>query len=202
MQKVLAALKTQDPRMARLIEQIGPCRIRYLPPDFDTLAKAIIYQQLSGKVAATIYGRLLQEAGDGRRLTADAIILLSPERMRSIGLSRQKIAYLRQLAHCVSSGRLDLRALRDMEDNEVIRRLTEVKGVGVWTAHMFLIFALQRMDILPTGDLGIRVAMQKLYELPQMPRAREMEKIAEKWRPYRTVAAWYLWRSQEPDANL
>jgi len=89
-----------------------------------------------------------------------------------------------------------------MEDNEVIRRLTEVKGVGVWTAHMFLIFALQRMDILPTGDLGIRVAMQKLYELPQMPRAREMEKIAEKWRPYRTVAAWYLWRSQEPDANL
>ncbi len=202
MRKAISVLRTQDPVMGRLIEHVGPYRLRHLEASFETLTKSIVYQQLSGKVAATIFGRLKVAASDGRSLTPEAVLKLTTTKMRAVGLSRQKITYIRDLARLSRSGELDFQALHDMPDEEVIRSLTLVKGIGVWTAHMFLIFALRRLDVLPTGDLGIRAAIQKAYELPELPKAREMEAIAEKWRPYRTVASWYLWRSQEPDANL
>ncbi len=201
MRKAIAALKAADPVMAGLIERVGPYRIRYLDPDFETLAKSIVYQQLSGKVAATIFGRLQAAAGDGR-LTPQALLKLSPARMRALGLSRQKIGYLRDIARHALNGSADFASLPGMSDEQAIEVLTRLKGVGVWTAHMFLIFALRRKDVLPVGDLGIRAAVRKAYDLPEMPTPRQVEEIGERWRPYRTVASWYLWRSQEPDANL
>jgi DNA-3-methyladenine glycosylase II len=122
--------------------------------------------------------------------------------MRALGLSRQKIGYIRDIARRTLSGEADFSRLPRMSDEAAIEVLTSLKGVGVWTAHMFLIFALRRKDVLPVGDLGIRAAVRKAYDLPEMPTPRQVEEIGERWRPYRTVASWYLWRSQEPDANL
>ncbi|MCL6544979.1 MAG: DNA-3-methyladenine glycosylase 2 family protein [Bryobacteraceae bacterium] len=201
MKKAMEGLAAADPVLAELIRKTGPYRIRYLEPDYEALAKAIIYQQLSGRVASVIFERLRQAAGNGR-LTADSVLRLTPAQLRSLGLSRQKIAYLKELAAQHRSGEVDFAAMRRMEDGEVIRALTQLKGVGLWTAHMFLIFALRRKDVLPSGDLGIRAAVQKAYGLPQLPSPAEVEAIGERWRPWRTVASWYLWRSLEPDANL
>ncbi len=201
MRKAIEALKTADPVMAGIIARVGTYRIRYLEPDFETLVKSIVYQQLSGKAAATIFARLQAATGDGR-LMASATLRLTPVKMRALGLSRQKIGYIRDIAQHTLSGAADFSKLPSMSDEEAIEVLTALKGVGVWTAHMFLIFALRRKDVLPVGDLGIRAAIQKAYSLEAMPTPREVEEIGEKWRPYRTVASWYLWRSQEPDANL
>jgi DNA-3-methyladenine glycosylase II len=201
MRKAILALKGADPVLAGLIEAVGSYRIRYREPDFEALTKAIVYQQLSGKVAATIFGRLRDAAGDGR-LTPGSVLGLTPARMRAAGLSKQKIAYIRDIARRTLTGDADFEGLRRKTDDEVIRVLTGLKGVGVWTAHMFLIFALRRKDVLPTGDLGIRAAVEKAYGLAEIPTPAEVERLGEKWRPYRTVASWYLWRSLEPDANL
>lgn len=201
MKRAIEALSAADPVLAELIRKTGAYRIRYLDPDYEALAKAILYQQLSGKVAALIFDRVRQAAGNGR-LTAESVLQLTPAKMRSLGLSRQKISYLRELAEKERSGEVDFAALRRKQDDEVIRVLTRLKGVGRWTAHMFLIFALRRNDVLPSGDLGIRAAVQKAYGLPQLPTPAEVEAIGERWRPWRTVASWYLWRSLEPDANL
>jgi DNA-3-methyladenine glycosylase II len=122
--------------------------------------------------------------------------------MRALGLSGQKTAYIRDLARHTRDGSVNFAELLDLPDETVIERLTEVKGVGVWTAHMFLIFALRRTDVLPLGDLGIRAAIRKAYGFPELPEAGEMEALAARWRPYCTVASWYLWRSLEPNANL
>lgn len=201
MRKAVQALSAADPALARIIQEVGPYRIRYLEPDYEALAKAILYQQLSGKVAAVIFERLRQAAGNGK-LTAECILRLSPAKMRALGLSRQKIAYLRELAAQHRSGAVDFASLRRLDDEEVIRVLTQIKGIGVWTAHMFLIFALRRKDVLPSGDLGIRAAVRRAYALDQLPSPAEVEAFGERWRPWRTVASWYLWRSLEPDANL
>lgn len=201
MRQAILSLRKADPVLAGLIDRIGPYRIRYLKPDFEALVKAIIYQQLSGKVASTIFGRLEAAAANGR-LTPEAVLRLSSSRLRALGLSRQKIAYIHGLARQAKSGEFDFGALGRMTDEEVIRTLTGVKGIGLWTAHMFLIFALRRPDVLPTGDLGIRAAIQKAYGLPALPGAAEIEDLARRWRPYATVASWYLWRSLEADPNL
>ena len=201
MRKAILALKKADPVIAGLITQVGPCRIRYLEPDFEALVKAIVYQQLSGKVAAAIFGRLSRAAANGR-LTPEAVLRLRPARMKSLGLSRQKIVYIRDLARQTKSGEVDFQALRKLSDEEVMRRLIRLQGVGAWTVHMFLIFALRRLDVLPTGDLGIRAAVRKAYGLPQLPTPEQIEELAQNWRPYSTIASWYLWRSLEPDANL
>jgi len=201
MYRAIVALRRADPVMGGLIEKIGPYKIRYLEPDFETLVKSIVYQQLSGKVAATIFGRLAAAAGDGR-LTPEAALALSPRKMRGLGLSRQKIGYIRDIADQTRSGQADFAGLRKMPDEEVIRALTGLKGVGVWTAHMFLIFALRRKDVLPSGDLGIRAAVRNAYHFEVLPTPVEVERVGERWRPYRTVASWYLWRSVEPNANL
>jgi len=189
-------------------------------PDFETLVKSIVYQQLSGKVAAVIFERLVRAAvgggpladggrGAGRRaapaegkLTPERILKLRPSRMRALGLSTQKTAYIRDLARHTQDGRLVFQELGGLADADAIERLTRVKGIGQWTAQMFLMFALRRTDVLPVADLGIRNAMRRAYGMAELPQAPEIERIAERWRPYCTVASWYLWRSLEGDANL
>jgi DNA-3-methyladenine glycosylase II len=165
------------------------------------LVRSIVFQQLSGKAARTIMQRLVNALPEGR-LTPEAILALTPEQMRSLGLSGQKTAYVRDLAERTRSGEIDFSKFPAMSDDEVIEHLTRVKGVGVWTAHMFLIFALRRPDVLPTGDLGVRAAMRKAYRMRALPKPERMEKIAKRWRPYCSVASWYLWRSLDGPAEI
>jgi len=141
------------------------------------------------------------KAVDGK-VTPESILKLRPSRMRTLGLSGQKTAYIRDLARHTRDGAVIFEELRELPDTDVIERLTRVKGIGVWTVHMFLIFALRRLDVLPTGDLGIRNAIRKAYNMTEMPKPAEVEALAVRWRPYCTVASWYLWRSLEGDANL
>ena len=200
MRKAIQHLKLADSVLGGIIEQVGTYGIKFLEPDFETLVKSIVSQQLSGKVAKTIYGRLI--AAGGGRLTPESLLKLRPARMRALGLSRQKIDYIRDLARQARDGTVDFARLAEFSDLEVIDHLTAVKGIGVWTAHMFLIFALRREDVLPTGDLGIRVAIRKAYSLEDLPKPADMEALAEKWHPYCSVASWYLWRSLEANAGL
>ena len=200
MRKAIEHLKRADAVIAGIIETVGPYRIEHLEPNFETLARSIVYQQLSGKVARVIFGRLAQAAGD--QMTPEAVLRLRPARMRKLGLSKQKVAYIRDLARRTRDGEVDFTALPSLGDGEVTERLTRVKGIGVWTAHMFLIFALRRPDVLPVGDLGIRAAVRKAYGLEQLPLPAEVERLGARWRPYATVASWYLWRSLEAKAGL
>ena len=200
MRKAIEHLKHSDPVLAGIIERVGPYGIQYYEPDFETLVKSIISQQVSGKVAKILYARLIAAAGG--KLTPESLLKLRPARMRALGLSRQKIAYTRDLARHARRGSVDFTRLPACSDVEVIEHLTAVKGIGVWTAHMFLIFALRRPNVLPTGDLGIRVAMRKAYGLPDLPKPAEMESLARSWQPFCTVASWYLWRSLEANAGL
>jgi DNA-3-methyladenine glycosylase II len=203
MRKALNHLKQADPVMGGIIERVGPYRIQYREPSFQTLVRSIVYQQLSGKVALTIFNRLVAAgAAEGGALTPESILKLRPARMRALGLSKQKLTYIRDLARRTRAGEIDFDQCVLLEDPGVIEHLTRVKGVGVWTAHMFLIFALRRPNVLPTGDLGVRVAMKRAYQLADLPKPAEMEQIATPWRPYRSVASWYLWRSLENQAAL
>lgn len=188
--------------MRRLIERLGPYRIEYAPADFSTLVRSIVLQQLSGKVAVTLYRRLVEVLEDGEVVTPQAILRLPEHRMRAIGLSRAKISYIRNAARECAEGRLDLARLETAPDEEVIRELTRIKGIGAWTAHMYLIFALRRLDVLPVGDLGIRVAVHREYNLPDLPAPAELERLGRPWRPYASVASWYLWRSLGDGAGL
>ena len=194
MRKALNHLKKADPVLGSIIERVGPYKIEYREPVFQTLVQSIVYQQLHGKAAATIFGRL-QAAAKDDPLTPDSILRLRPARMRSLGLSGQKMKYIRELARLTRAGEVDFDRCRTLTDAEVIEHLTRCKGIGVWTVHMFLIFALQRPDVLPTGDLGIRAAIKKAYGLAELPKPDEMHRIATAWRPYASVATWYLWRS-------
>ena len=201
MRKAILHLKKADPVLSLLIERVGRYGIQYREPNFETLVRSIVYQQLSGRVAAVIFGRLSALAPGGK-LTPEAILKLTPARMRKAGLSKQKTAYIRDLARKTARGTLKFETLAEMADDEVIEHLTQVKGIGVWTAHMFLLFALQRPDVLPTGDLGIRMAIRKAYGLDQLPHPKHIEEIAVRWRPYCSVATWYLWRSLEGQAEI
>ena len=200
MKDAIEHLRRSDPILSEIIGRVGDYAIEFRDPVFETLVKSIVYQQLSGRVAGVIFGRLLAAAGP--RLTPESILKLRPSRMRTLGLSTQKTAYIRDLARHTRDRRLIFEELLDLPDEAVIERVTKVKGIGVWTAHMFLIFALRRHDILPTGDLGIRNAIRRAYALPDLPTPVQIEKIAESWRPYCSIASWYLWRSLEGDANL
>ena len=201
MRKAIRHLQAADPVMGGIIRQVGPYRIEFRDPGFETLVKSIVYQQLSGRVAQVIFGRLAA-AVPGGLLTPASILALRPAKMRKLGLSKQKTAYIRDLARLTRAGTVDFTELPALPDGEVIERLTKVKGVGVWTAHMFLIFALRRTNVLPIGDLGIRAAIRKAYGLAELPQPAEIEVLGQRWHPYCTVAAWYLWRSLEPNANL
>lgn len=213
MKKALNHLKKSDPIMRAIIERVGPYRMTYREPTFHSLARAIVYQQLNGKAALTIFNRFTALAGDP--LTPEGVSKLTPEQMRAVGLSKQKSSYLLDMAERAIRGELDFLRVPDMSDGEVIAHLTQVKGVGVWTAHMFLMFTLQRPNILPTGDFGVRMAMFKHYldksraksngaakkrkQKIKLPSPAQMEKIAKCWEPYRSVACWYLWRSLDTE---
>ena len=186
----------KDPVLGAIIHRVGPMKMQYREPSFETLVRSIVYQQLSGRVASVIFGRLHAAAGE-ERLTPAGIMKLRPERMRKLGLSAQKTRYIRELAKHTNRGSVVFETLTELEDEAVIEHLTRVKGIGVWTAQMFLMFALERPDVLPVGDLGIRTAMKKAWDLEDLPKPAEMEKIAAAWKPWTTVACWYLWRSLE-----
>jgi len=193
MKKAIFHLKKSDPVMRTIIESVGPCRMEYGEPTFHSLAESIIYQQLNGKAAETIFKRFTDAAGTP--LTPEGILKLTEQQMRAVGLSKQKSSYLRDMAQKTQSGSLNFEKLADMTEADIIAHLTQVKGVGVWTAHMFLMFTMRRPDVLPTGDYGIQVAMKKHYRKRKLPKPKDMEKIAKAWSPYRSVACWYLWRS-------
>lgn len=199
MREAIHHLRRRDPVLGAIIERVGAYKMEYRDPCFDTLVRSIVYQQVSGKAAATIYGRLAAAAPG---MAPETVLRLRPERMRKLGLSRQKTEYIRDLARRTRSGEIDFPAIPALDDQAVIARLTLVKGIGVWTAQMFLMFALRRPDVLPTGDLGVRAAMRKAYGLDTLPAPGKMEEIAAPWRPYCSVACWYLWRSLDGVAAL
>jgi DNA-3-methyladenine glycosylase II len=201
MRSALKHLKKSDPVMAAIIERVGPMKMQYREPSFETLVRSIVYQQLSGKVASVIFARLHAAAGE-ETLTPAGILKLRPERMRKAGLSAQKTLYIRELAKHTKGGKVVFETLPDEEDAMVIEHLTQVKGIGVWTAQMFLMFALRRPDVLPVADLGIRSAMKKAYGLDDLPKPEEMAQIAKCWKPWTSIACWYLWRSLENAAAL
>jgi len=200
MKKAISHLKRSDPVLAAIIGRVGEYSIRFREPDFETLVRSIVSQQLSGRVATVIFGRLA-DAVDGK-MTPAGILKLRPSRMRKLGLSGSKTAYIRDLARHTRDGTVVFEELAALPDEEVIVRLTKVKGIGVWTVHMFLMFALRRNNVLPTGDLGIRNAIRKAYALEEMPLPKDVEAMAAKWHPYCTVASWYLWRSLDTEAQL
>jgi DNA-3-methyladenine glycosylase II len=193
MRKAVNHLKKSDPVLRAIIEHVGPCRMQFGEPEFSSLAESIIYQQLNGKAAATIFDRFAALAGEP--LTPQGILNLSDEQLRSVGLSKQKSAYLKDLSTKTAAGLLDFARLPELPDEEVIQHLTQVKGIGEWTAHMFLMFSLRRPNVLPTGDYGVQVAIKKHYKKRKLPKPKDMEKIARAWEPYRSVACWYMWRS-------
>jgi DNA-3-methyladenine glycosylase II len=193
MRKAVIHLKKSDPVLRAIIERVGPCRMEFGPAEFASLAEAIVYQQLNGKAAVTIFKRFAALAGEP--LTPEGILKLSADQLRSVGLSKQKSAYLKDLAVKTATGLLDFSRLPQLPDEEVIEHLTQVKGIGVWTAHMFLIFSLRRPNVLPTGDYGVQMALKKHYKKRKLPKPKDMEKIARAWEPYRSIACWYMWRS-------
>ena len=187
----------RDPVLARVMTDVGPCRFaaRSEGSHFDHILRAIVYQQLSGRAAATIHGRVV--ALFQGQPSAAALLAAGDDQLRSAGLSRQKIGYLRDLAQRVHSGDLPVDHLHELADDDVIAALTRVKGIGHWTAHMFLMFRLGRPDVLPDLDLGIRKAIQLAYRLRRMPNSDRVLTIGAAWAPHRTIASWYLWRSLE-----
>jgi DNA-3-methyladenine glycosylase II len=193
MRQAVNHLKKSDPILRAIIERIGPCRMEFGPPEFHSLAEAIVYQQLNGRAALTIFKRFTALAGEP--LTPAGILKLTDEQLRSVGLSKQKSSYLRDMAERAVSGKLDFCRLHEMSDEDVIKHLTQVKGVGVWTAQMFLMFTLKRPNVLPTGDFGVQTAIKKLYKKRKLPKPAQMEKLAKAWEPYRSIACWYLWKS-------
>ena len=193
MRKEIKNLKKCDPVLRAIIEREGPFRMEYGQSQFSSVAEAIVYQQLNGKAAETIFKRFASLAGDP--LTPEGILKLSDEQLRGVGLSKQKSAYLKDLAQKTAAGVLDFSKLPELPDEEVIEHLTQVKGIGVWTAHMFLIFSLRRLNVLPTGDYGVQMALKRHYRKRKLPKPKDMEKIARAWEPYRSVACWYMWRS-------
>ena len=189
----LAAL---HPVIAELVDRHGPCRLGPKPPTaqrFETLANAIVSQQLAGAAADTIWRRLV--AAVGPSFTAAAVCATAPDAMRAAGLSAAKAASIVDLAQRVESGALDLANLGRLSDADVTATLTQVRGIGQWTADMFMIFALRRLDIWPTGDLGVRVGFGRAFSLTETPSAKQLIALGDPFRPYRSVLAWYCWRA-------
>jgi DNA-3-methyladenine glycosylase II len=190
-------LMRHDPVLRVVIKEIGPCGLaaRQHADHLTALVGAIVSQQLSSKASATIFRRLLALFPDGTITGAADIGRIDDDSLRQVGLSRQKVGYLRDLCAHVADGRLRLQVLSDLADEEVVTELTAVKGFGRWTAEMFLMFRLNRPDVLPVADLGIATAIQRVYRLRKRPDARRIVAIGEPWRPYRSVACWYLWQT-------
>ena len=191
----LAHLRAADPRLAAVIDRVGDCAFeaRAEGTHFGAVARAIVYQQLSGKAAGTIHRRF-EELYGGRAPTAEELLATPDERLRSVGLSRQKTSYLKDLAARVAAGEVPIESLDAMADDDVVEALVRVKGVGRWTAQMFLMFRLGRPDVLPDLDLGVQKGLQLAHGLETLPKPRDVERLGAAWAPYRSIASWYLWR--------
>ena len=187
-------LSRRDPVLRKVIKAVGPCTLRPVADFFIVLARAINSQQISTRAAAAIFGRLQELSPDG--LTPAAVLAATDDQLRGAGLSRSKVLSLRDLAARVHSGALPLHDLPRLSDEEVVALLVPVRGIGIWTAQMFLIFSLGRLDVLPVDDLGLRAGVRDTYGLPELPNRAALFERAESWRPYRSVATWYLWRSR------
>jgi DNA-3-methyladenine glycosylase II len=188
----------RDPKMRKIIQRVGVCTIKPRRDYFVALCKSIYSQQLSTKIATILFGRFCEAFPRKKptpKLVAELLRLESDERVKRCGLSRQKKAYLIDLADHFASGKIATRKLARMSDEEVIEALTMVKGVGRWTAEMFLIFVLNRPDVWPVDDLGLQEAMKRAFKLPHRPRPKELIPMGDHWRPHRSLATWYLWRS-------
>ena len=197
-QSLLAGQKhllKNDPRLAILITKYGDCQILPHSDHYSELVSSIVGQQLSVKAAATIWRRVLALSG-GNAPTPHQLLKIDTEALRNCGLSYAKVAYVKDLAAHILDGRLDMNHIASLPNDEVITQLTAVKGIGEWSAHMFLIFSLGRLDVLPVGDLGIKKGAQRVYSLKELPNAQKLEQLSKKykWAPYESVAAWYLWK--------
>ncbi|MEZ6096994.1 MAG: DNA-3-methyladenine glycosylase [Pirellulaceae bacterium] len=188
-------LKKNDETMRNLIREVGPFTLKAQRHHFNMLVRSIISQQISTAAARTILGRVHEFAGDP--VSPEALAGVSIDEFRQLGVSQQKASYLIDLTAKVNSGVVDLKKVSRKADSEVIDELIQVKGIGVWTAQMFMMFSLARMDVLPAGDLGIRNAIKQAYGFAELPSPAEIEEVAQPWRPYATIASWYLWRSLE-----
>ena len=193
--KAQGHLARRDPVLKRLMAVVGPCTLQLQPERFAALARSIVSQQISTLAARAILARL-EDALKPRLLEASAILTLPEERLRAAGLSGAKTRYLRDLAEKVDTEAISLDRLHELTDEEVIAELLPVKGIGRWTAQMFLIFSLGRLDVLPVDDLGLRLGVQEQYGLADAPDRARLTELAESWQPYRSVATWYLWRSR------
>ena len=196
--QALAHLRSADPVIARVIDAVGPYRlqVRSEGTHFDALVRAIVYQQLSGKAAATIHGRLKALFG-GRDPTPDELLAIPEETLRGVGLSRQKLGYIRDLAAHVANGELPIDNLHELDDDALTEALVRVKGIGRWTAQMFLMFRLGRPNVLPDLDLGIQNGVQRAYGLRARPKPKDILRIGARWAPHSSVASWYMWRVLE-----
>ena len=199
MARARRVLMRRDPVLSPIVKKYGVCGIRTGRETdiFCGLVEAIVSQQLSTRAAATIYGRLRALLPDDGTPTPEALMSLTDEELRGVGLSRQKLGYLRDLSKKMLDGSIHTARLQEMTDDEIVAELTKIKGIGRWTVEMLLIFRLTRPDVFPAGDLGIVKAVQKAYNLRKTPDVKRLHAIAERWRPYRSVASWYLWASLE-----
>jgi len=192
------SLRRADPALARLIRRVGPCRLSpgRMSSPFARLAQAIVYQQLNGRAAAAIHARFLALYRPARFPSPDALLATPDERLRAAGLSGAKVRALKDLAAKVKDGTVPaLRRLRRLDDEEIVERLTQVRGIGRWTVEMLLIFGLERPDVLPAGDFGIRKGFHVAFGTRGLPTPRQVLRRGERWKPHRTVASWYLWRA-------
>jgi len=189
-------LRRRDPVLGAVVAKVGPCAIVPRGDPYRYLVRSVMYQQITGHAARAIEGRLMAAYG-GRLPAPEKLRAARAPALRKVGLSRQKIASLRAIATAFDDGTLVNRRLAKLDDEAVIAAVTQLRGVGEWTAHMMLMMSLGRPDVLPVGDYGVRKAARDLYGLADLPKAKELTEIAEPWRPYRSIAAWYLWRSME-----
>ena len=190
-------LMKADPTLGRIIKKVGPCKLHAVAPrdPFEALAMSIASQQLSTKAADTIFRRFCDLFPPDRKPTPERVMTMTDEEIRACGFSRPKVGFIKDLAGHVLDGRLDLAGLKKHPDDEVMRQLVAVKGIGRWTAEIFLMFRLGRPDILPADDLGLMNAVHRAYKLRKRPDAKRLRKLGETWKPHRSVAAWYLWAS-------
>ncbi|MBO3462504.1 DNA-3-methyladenine glycosylase [Aetokthonos hydrillicola Thurmond2011] len=196
----IATLKQSDPILGSVIEQVGCCKLDQVQQTGDllfSLSRSILYQQLSGKAAAAIHHKFLQLYSDKLAPTPQDVLNTPDETLRGVGISRPKVVYLKDLAQKILDDLPTLTALESMDDEAIVKTLTQVKGIGRWTAQMLLIFRLHRWDVLPVDDLGIRSGIRRAYSLSELPDKKTVEQIGFRWRPYCTIASWYIWQSLE-----
>ena len=192
LERACRSLRRRDPALGAVIRRVGPCGLEASEDPYRMLVRSVVYQQLAGSAAGAILGRVKARFG-GRIPRPERLLAATDAELRSDGLSRQKIAAIRGVAGAFADKTLCNRRLRRMPDQDVVDAVTQVRGIGEWTAHMLLMFSLGRPDVLPVGDYGVRKAAQILYELDDLPKPAELASLGERWRPYRSVSAWYLW---------